>query len=624
MLIILSIFPAQYVVGETTYIVTTPGLNNFCPGEFIGEPCLTLQQYASVSNKASKRTTTLILESGTHRLHQPEVFFDFKNVENFTMRAESAEITIASQIRIYFNDESRAHISGITFTGTGYEYISLRYAQEVIIEKCRFQGVSLSLSTIGNAMIATSCFFNCHRYGGAISSYSSTVTIIRCEFNNNKQALDIELSRYQQVRSLIVSESAFINNTGTSGYREHSAVHIFGGESVIISKAIFINNTSKYNGGALYISGSGGSILVNESIFVNNTATKREGGALYLAGRFNNATIATSTFIYNSANYSNSGAIGIAKNVNISLTESIFYYNRANGDGGVACISSVDITVSKSTFVQNNAAGNGGAFLLDNSTVYISSTLFKNNKAGQDGGALATYVYPSIYTIIRSTFIDNHAGDDGGALFIGRAESDLSIERCSFSNNHATDRGGAITLYGSWVDIIATNVYDNTASLGSSMCACDSEVYGSFSDGQGDTTHPECFNYDTNINDHDLPLVQEQGYPDIIHLSTKNGETACSLLMDNSLYGELQKASTTAYTAVTISITLALGLLLYIIITKTLQYRMTQQTASDGATPAGDQIGPLYEEARDYTSSKTDTRDIEMMPNVVYGKHSTN
>ena len=94
--------------------------------------------------------------------------------------------------------------------------------------------------------------------------------------------------------------------------------------------------------------------------------------------------------------------------------------------------------------------------------------------------------------------------------------------------------------------------------------------------------------------------------------------------MDNSLHGELRKASITAYTAVTISVTLALAMLLYIIITKAFRHHMTQQAqASDGVAPAGDQLDPLYEEARDYTSSKTDTKDIEMIPNVVYGKHTT-
>ena len=52
--------------------------------------------------------------------------------------------------------------------------------------------------------------------------------------------------------------------------------------------------------------------------------------------------------------------------------DSIFYYNRANGDGGAACIRNADLNISKCTFVQNHAVGNGGAFLLDNSAVDIS------------------------------------------------------------------------------------------------------------------------------------------------------------------------------------------------------------------------------------------------------------
>ena len=97
----------------------------------------------------------------------------------------------------------------------------------------------------------------------------------------------------------------------------------------------------------------------------------------------------------------------------------------------------------------------------------------------------------------------------------------------TFSNNHAIDRGGAITLYGSRVDMITTNVHDNMADLGNSMCTCSSEVNTSLyvAIGQSDATQPECTNYDTNINYHDLPLIQEQGYPDIIHLSTGNLET---------------------------------------------------------------------------------------------------
>ena len=112
---------------------------------------------------------------------------------------------------------------------------------------------------------------------------------------------------------------------------------------------------------------------------------------------------------------------------------------------------------------------------------------------------MATLAYPSNYTIVQSSFIDNHAEDDGGAVFIGYAGSHSRIEQTIFRNNDAADRGGAITLYGSTMFVITTNVYDNMADLGNSMCACNSEVYTSFSDGQRDHTHPECTNYNTNI-----------------------------------------------------------------------------------------------------------------------------
>ncbi len=451
-----------------------------------------------------------------------------------------------------------------------------------------------------NATIVQTCFYN----GSKLNAHSSNVSITGCTFRNNIQAVYFYSYSSSDNNALSVSETTFINNTYTSAH---------GG------------------GAAMYISVPGyARVMINTSVFVNNTAVTGEGGALYLTRDSNAATIFITgcTFIYNSANSTNCGTIS-AQDINVDITDTNFYYNRANGDGGVACIRSANINISKSTFVQNIAVGNGGALLLDESNMYINSTLFKNNRAGQDGGALATYVYPSTYTIVQSTFTDNHAEDDGGAVFIGCAESILRVSLSTFNNNQAADRGGAITLYGSRVDMITTNVYDNVANLGNSMCTCSSEVNTSFPAGQRDTTQPECTNYDTNINYHDLPLVQEQGYPNVIHLSTKNWETTCSRdrSTDNSLYGELRRASATAYTAVTISATLALVLILYIIVTKAFQYRRNRpsQGTSDGVLPASDPGDPLYDEARvDYTSSKADTKDIEMMPNVVYGKHTCN
>ena len=599
---------AHCVIADTYHIVTTH--SSPCPGEFIGEPCLTLQQYADSQSQDSN--VSLVVESGSHRLQTNYATELATRVDHFTMIAgqgykDAAHIVIYPPAPVYYrymiNYALTVHFSRIHFsctTGSTCERIRIEDVQQLYIEDCTFQGVKLNLGGVTNAMILQTCFYN----GSGLSAYSSTINITRCTFRNNMQAV-YYFSRYNNA-ALTISESTFIDNYYSSAYRGGAAIYA---------------SVSRYS-----------RMLIDTTTFVNNTAVTGEGGALYLIGDLDAATVTATVchitrcaFVYNSANSSNCGAIN-AQDTNVNITNSSFYYNRANGDGGVACIRSANIDVSRSTFVQNVALGNGGAFHLDESNMYLNSTLFKSNRAGQDGGALATYVYPSTYAIIHSTFTDNHAGDDGGAVFIGCADSVLRVELSTLNNNHAIDRGGSITIYGSTVIMMATNVYDNTAGLGNSMCTCSSEVNISFSDGQRDATQPECTNYDTNMNFHDLALVQEKGYPDIIHLSTKNWETTCSLSTDNSLYDGLRKASATSYTALTISITLALAMLMYIIILRAFQYRMTRRSRATSVRvePVGDdQVDPLHDEAHGYTSSTTDTRDIEMIPNVVYGKHTT-
>lgn len=418
--ILLCVYTAHCVIAEIYHIVTSP--SSPCPGEFIGEPCLTLQQYAASPSQDSN--VTLVIESGTHRLQSENVAVLTTRVDYFTMMSASGQghkdvhIVFYTPRPIYyyycFSDVQEIHISGIHFSCTTGSNCEIRTwdVQQLFIKDCSFQGVELDLgynNIITNVVIFQTCFYD----GSRLSASSSTVRVN-------------------------ITRSTFSNNT--------RAVHFSSYNALTISESTFINNTSAYGGAAIYISSYRiRSILINKSIFVNNTATTREGGALYLAGDSNTATIYITgcTSIYNSANSSNCGAIS-AQDINVNVTDSDFYYNRANGDSGVACIRSANmIDVSKSTFVQNVAVGNGGAFLLDESNMYINSSLFKNNKAGQDGGVLqlATYVYPSTYAIIQSTFIDNHAEDDGGAVFIGCAGSVLRVGMSTFNSNHAIDRG---------------------------------------------------------------------------------------------------------------------------------------------------------------------------------------
>ncbi len=79
--ILLFFYTAHCVMAETYHIVTSP--SSPCPGEFIGEPCSTLKQYAASPSQDSN--VTLVMESGTHRLQNMAILAT--RVDYFTMLA---------------------------------------------------------------------------------------------------------------------------------------------------------------------------------------------------------------------------------------------------------------------------------------------------------------------------------------------------------------------------------------------------------------------------------------------------------------------------------------------------------------------------------------------------------
>ena len=283
-----------------------------------------------------------------------------------------------------------------------------------------------------------------------------------------------------------------------------------------------------------------------------------------------------------------------------------------------------DILLSNCSFIQNIALGTGGVLFSDDSTLLINHTLFRSNTACSDGGALSTLVYPSNYTIIQSSFIANHAGDDGGAAFIGQMGSFWMVERSLFTDNDASDRGGAVAIFGSTMTMISTNVNNNIAGLGKSISACSSEVETAISHGQTDPVHSSCLNYDSNVNSHSIPIIQEHVYPDIFQLNhyVKKISPCAQISItesSNTLQEMLQRASSAAYTALTLSVTVAIGVVLYFIITRAMHNRNRTSTRRIGQ----DHSDPVYDHAQDHTMS-TDAKSIEMVPNVVYGRRSVN
>ena len=86
----------QYSSCERFNIV--PSADSPCPGEFTGEPCLTLQQY--VANPSLSSNITFELQPGNHRLDSQ---LQVQNINSFIMRANTtATVTCRQLYRIIF------------------------------------------------------------------------------------------------------------------------------------------------------------------------------------------------------------------------------------------------------------------------------------------------------------------------------------------------------------------------------------------------------------------------------------------------------------------------------------------------------------------------------------------
>ena len=225
-----------------------------------------------------------------------------------------------------------------------------------------------------------------------------------------------------------------------------------------------------------------------------------------------------------------------------------------------------------------------------------------------------------LYIITQSSFIGNHAGGDGGAILVGRSESHLRVEDSTFSNNQATERGGAIAIFGSRMIMITTNIYDNEAAFGKSISACSSDVATSISlaQGQRDHRYSPCTNYDSSVDRHDFTSTKEHSLPSIVKLGITS---VCfkKLTSDNGIHGELKTTAAVSYTALTVSITLVIAVLLYVVITKAVPQIRRQQNGTENAVEIQDEPEPEpeYEEA----NVRVNVDHIEMVPNVVYGSH---
>ncbi len=273
-----------------------------------------------------------------------------------------------------------------------------------------------------------------------------------------------------------ISFNRFVGNTANSGGAISSRANL------ILNNTYFANNIARRYGGCIYTNSVPNiSVIVTDCTLINNTATTEGGGAIYSNSRYSNVSVVSSRFSYNSASYCSVLDVDEYYHFSVNLTDSVFTHNTATGQligGGVACIRNASIDIIRSTFKHNYADLHGGVFYIDESVTSVEGSLFVNNSAAVDGGVFYTYVHASSYNIRGSQFTNNSAGDDGGVLFLGRVNSQVSIDESILSWNNAGDRGGVVAIIASsmFIEINITNIFNNTASFGGLISACNSEV----------------------------------------------------------------------------------------------------------------------------------------------------
>ena len=431
------------------YIVKTA--NSYCPGEFTGVPCLTLQQYASNPSRGQNITVTLIVEPGTYNLSTE---LTVSNGYNFTMSSSNATVTCTSSTaRFSFDSVEKVHISGMTFQMCMNSAIRMTSVTEAHITNSIF---------VGNVQQSNSAF------GGAICAHSSTVTIDESTFSGNSAASTFLGSggAIYAVRSTITIDQSTIsgNIAASSSNYEGRGGGIYAEDSTLtIDQSTFSGNSaaSTYlgSGGAIYAVRS--TITMDQSTFSDNRA---ENDAYYFSGtrgggainaQSSTITIAQSTFNDNRAYRSVGGAIN-AWSSTITTDLSTFSGNRANTYGGA--IYAQIITVNMSAFYNNVARDSryysGGAIYGE--TVTVDNSEFSYNTAFSPGGA----IYGATVTVDRSTF-NHNAALTGGAIHGTR----VAVERSVFSNNTANSSAGAIHCDGN-LQVSSTTVDNNRAING--------------------------------------------------------------------------------------------------------------------------------------------------------------
>ena len=470
LVILLAVCAGHQVSCDTFHILTNLSSSS-CPGEFVGEPCLTLSQY--VANPSQGRNnTTLQFEPGTHYL--PDVL-SINDGHSFTIAANNVTVICTTSLaKITLSSVESVHISGMTF----------QWCNATVI----------TLSQVAQATLARNTYVENYNTFGALRVTSSSLVISDSNFNRTG-------SSFHGFSSGAISTSHSNITIVRTVFTALSGGIIGGGESnVTISECTCSNSWTRFDHAIVYVnvgSSNNNVLRINRSTFRNNTALR----------------------------------VIIAPNVIIDRSE--FTYNTASpqrgGNGGGVMETYTAPTIRNSIFNSNSGHNtHGGAIIVllpsyGGESVVLENCTFSSNKAtGESYRNLGGVIYlrggtgtrPTILRLSTCTFINNGAvsGGNGGVIYTIGNNIQIDATDCHFENNFATDNGGGIYSEGTnnSIKITGSTFINNTVEMQSGGVIYTDGLYTNIEITQSTFNYssaPRCSVMDINNYNHSVSVV---------------------------------------------------------------------------------------------------------------------
>ena len=426
-----------------------PDFSSLCPGQ----PCHTVQYYASQGMDYFASGATFIFLSGSHNIYSAILLHNVSDVA-FIGDSTVRLLYMSPDAAISCKNVTNFRIEGVTFISFGNalwkRVLSISDSKDVAFHNTNFHGQAIASNMLGGAV-----------------------------YINHSQVL--------------IVNSTFRDNTGLYG----GAIHASGGSIITLDGNSFFNNNARYSGGAIFVNESLLILKLSGNSLVYNSA-EESGGALYLLNskihthkedsikaEFDCRTLPdvaktyVTRFSYNDAKFggamhlvqssvslgdfpilifhNNSAEVGGAitstrSNVSVSSKNLCISKNSVNKSGGAyfGHQSSLSLGSDNGYFDSNYALGIGGAIVCDEGRLYIrGSVSFVSNRAeyGAGGAILVNRTDMIINATGGVRFVSNRAEwREGGGIAAIKSNLTFICKNVSFVNNFAPVAGGGLVV----------------------------------------------------------------------------------------------------------------------------------------------------------------------------------